>query len=395
MDVVSPFPALVVLVVACLSVFLLAGPLRIAPHGRNRVSTIDGLRGYLGLGVYLHHSVIWYFYLSSGTWAGPPSRFYSHLGQMSVALFFMITSFLFYSKILDSRPIDWTRLYVSRLLRLGPLYLVAVSGMLVLVGLHTGWQLRVPVTELLASIGRWLLFLKPDVNQVHDTYLLLAGVTWTLPYEWAFYFALPLIALASRRRVPVAALLVAALVPVCILGAGLRLHFFGPFLGGIIAAVLVRLSWFRWLAVSRACSLVVLACPVFVVTHYSTAYYWVPLVVLSLAFSLIAAGNSVFGLLTTRVSRAMGEITYSIYLLHGLLLHVLWRVLLGGDGAAQPSPLGFWLVIILATPVLMGLSMLSFKVIEEPAMRQVGRATDLLTGAGRLFRGLSPGRLGG
>ena len=55
----------------------------------NRVSAIDGLRGYLGFAVFLHHGAIWFYYLRSGEWALPPSWLYTHLGQSGVALFFM------------------------------------------------------------------------------------------------------------------------------------------------------------------------------------------------------------------------------------------------------------------------------------------------------------------
>ena len=85
--------------------------------------------GVMALAVFVSHSSIWYFYLRTGTWDVPPSNVYTQLGQGSVTLFFMITGFLFWSKLLDGRqqPIDWSRLYLSRALRLGPLYLVAVA----------------------------------------------------------------------------------------------------------------------------------------------------------------------------------------------------------------------------------------------------------------------------
>ncbi|EOA3368125.1 acyltransferase family protein [Pseudomonas aeruginosa] len=81
----------------------------------SRFVTIDGLRGYLAFFVFLHHSSIWYYYLKDGLWQLPPSRLYAHFGQTSVALFFMVTGFLFAHKLLHSRgtPIRWLDVYAS------------------------------------------------------------------------------------------------------------------------------------------------------------------------------------------------------------------------------------------------------------------------------------------
>ncbi|TDR27720.1 acyltransferase family protein [Hydromonas duriensis] len=88
---------------------------------------IDGLRGFLALGVFFHHSLINYNYIATGVWTTPNSRFYTMLGQLSVGLFFAITAFLFWSKVLDSRDgINWKTLYVSRVRRIMPMYLVSV-----------------------------------------------------------------------------------------------------------------------------------------------------------------------------------------------------------------------------------------------------------------------------
>jgi hypothetical protein len=52
----------------------------------------------------------------------------THLGQMSVALFFMITAFLFWGRVLDrGKTIDRTEFIVSRLYRLYPVYLLMVA----------------------------------------------------------------------------------------------------------------------------------------------------------------------------------------------------------------------------------------------------------------------------
>ena len=90
--------------------------------GGMRTETLDGLRGFLALSVFVHHLVITHRYLQSGTWDYPPSAFYTLLGQVGFGVFFMITGFLFWGKLLDARgrP-DWWTLYLGRVFRIGPI----------------------------------------------------------------------------------------------------------------------------------------------------------------------------------------------------------------------------------------------------------------------------------
>lgn len=379
MDATSPIPALASFIVAYISVFFLAKVFCIGPQD-GRVSTIDGLRGYLGFGVYVHHAMIWFFYLQSGTWAVPPSNLYTHLGQTSVVTFFMVTGFLFYSKILSHHSVDWTRLFISRLLRLVPLYLFVIVALFLVVCILSDWALRVPGDELLGDLLAWILFLQSDINGLDNTSIILAKVTWTLPYEWAFYLGLPLIALFSGRHPPMATLVLGIIGVLYIYRLGLNLRIFAPFLGGMLAATLAKLPHFRRLAAHWLSSLFIIVCVGLVMTLCKTAYSVLALVALTAAFSLIAAGNSIFGVLTTRVSRSLGEITYSIYLLHGLMLFVLFRFGIGFDAAAALSASQFWAVIILMTPVLILISMVTFTLVEAPAIQSTNAVTARIKG---------------
>ena len=58
-----------------------------------RFATINGLRGYLALFVMLHHACMWFVLVQTGKWDVPRPNLYGPLGQASVLMFFMITSF--------------------------------------------------------------------------------------------------------------------------------------------------------------------------------------------------------------------------------------------------------------------------------------------------------------
>lgn len=369
----SVFSLLMCTLTALLTAALLARRQSV-PAGPGRHTSIDGLRGYLALFVFLHHGCVWYFYARTGRWELPPSRLYVHLGQSSVALFFMITGFLFFTKLLNARgrSIDWLALYIGRLCRLVPLYFLVIGLMLAVVLVLSGGHLRESPWSLFKTTVHWLLFTifsARDMNQVVDTWMIVAGVVWSLVYEWAFYLLLPLLALPFRIAVPPAYLLfgAAGVAMVFMLPLDLdRMSFFG---GGIVAAVLARWPALRSFAARPAASCLVLLCVGATLLWTDSAFNPLALALLSLAFVLIAAGASLFGLLHSAASRLLGETTYSIYLLHGLLLFVVFQFGFTLTRAAALSELQHALLLAALAPVLVLLSWFAFIGIEQPGLR--------------------------
>ena len=337
-----------------------------------RSSTIDGLRGFLAFGVFVHHAAIWYVFLKTGSWVVPESRLYSQLGQATVTLFFMITGFLFYSKVLESRekPIDWLRLYVSRCLRILPLYVAILifAALLIVLIRYSGW-----VSPMVAP---W--------NQKSLVGLITAGVTWTLGYEWKFYYSLPLLAL-TVGRVPWR-WLVFSLLMLAISGITKALDIHAcAFVGGIAAALLGQVAAWRRFARSAwgsAGALLTLACAV---AGFDTADVVAPLVLMAMSFALIANGAGMWGLLETELPRIFGEMTYSIYLLHGPLLFIAFHFVLGFDQGANLNPMQHWSVIALLVPIVLAVSAFSYINLEAPCMRKVSNCQAYLNKFGSLI----------
>lgn len=374
MNPTNPLPALACLVAAIATAFLLMRRFG-APPTHDRFASIDGLRGYLAFFVFLHHSCIWYFFLHTGKWVVPPSALYTHFGQSSVALFFMITGFLFFSKLIDgrTRKIDWLHLYVSRLLRLVPLYLFAMLLLFVVVAVLSKGVLVDPPALLIKGAVKWIAFDIPGgstLNGVADTRHILAGVTWSLPYEWYFYFSLPLLAFLVGVRSPIAA------IGVCIVGAvalkiwPIDFSLFKPFLGGILAAFAVRFEAIRTFAQKPVASVLVVACVTATVFGFETVYSDKALILLTIAFALIASGASLFGALTWSVSRFLGEQAYSLYLLHGIVLFTTFKFVVGLEPARAYSSFLYWSIIAGLTPILITFSCLTFRFIEQRCMNQ-------------------------
>ena len=362
----------VVLTAIAVGLCFLLGSLRGTNQAAGKYRTIDGLRGYLALFVFLHHSAISYFYATTGVWQLPPSNLAIHLGQASVSLFFMITAFLFYGKLIDGagRSMDWGRFFVGRILRLMPLYALVIAVVLVLTLIESRGMLMDSPRHVLVAIIDWFSFTiiaEPPINGV-GVQQFIAGVNWSLPYEWYFYFSLPLLALTCRIRVTWPYLLASLIVLVWMTQSRALPFYVAVFACGIAAAWAVRSSALTTFARSSTGSVAVVACIISVVVFFDSAYGFLPLILLAVAFALIASGADLFGLLLIKPSHVLGEIAYSIYLLHGMILFVGLKYVVGHDAVREMSPLQYWSVVCVLMGVLLVLSTITFGTIEARSM---------------------------
>jgi len=381
MSILSVFYAIIALIIALATTKIVSVimPSKLCPV---KFTSIDGLRGYLAFFVFLHHSAIWYFYLHFDIWSAPPSNLYNHFGQSSVALFFMITGLLFFSMLIDrkSKSFDWLRLFVSRVLRLTPLYFAAMIAMLVIIMILSDFALHKPILRVFAEVVAWFMFAipgMPNVNGVNDTWRITAGVTWSLMYEWLFYLSLPLIGLVLfRLKSSVLTLVFTGLVVLTIVlfKEPLLIHVFS-FSGGIISAFLVRNEKFNRFATRRIVSVFALLCLISAVYFFPEANSFIPMSLISIAFIAIASGNSLFGILNLPISRIFGKMAYSIYLLHGIVLFVTFRFVVGYSQAAISSATEHWLVIFGSIIPLILICYLAHIFIELPGMSFTNQLT--------------------
>jgi peptidoglycan/LPS O-acetylase OafA/YrhL len=342
----------------------------------NRFHAIDGLRGYLALGVLLHHFVINQQFYRTGSWELTPSRLNTFLGRGSVAFFFMITAFLFWRRAIEGDGrIDTLKLYVSRFRRLVPMYLVS-AGLLIVTALAlTHFRLSTGLVDLVSQITSWLLFTipgLPDINGLKQTSLI-NTVFWSLVYEWRFYLILPFAAaIAAVSRAWVVAL-----------GAGLCIALFSPtqiewfFVGGCVAAHFVRLKTVRDLSAGPIGSVVALACIVVTALYQPITYSPLGAALLFVPFLIFAAGNSLFGLLTCRPARLLGLLSYGLYLLHNWVLYLVSRMVNHYTAVAGLSPAHYWALAVPVVLVTVGLSALTYRFVEYPWIGGAGKENPL------------------
>jgi peptidoglycan/LPS O-acetylase OafA/YrhL len=154
--------------------------------------------------VFFHHAAIYHGLFLIHSWDHPPSRFYTYLGPIGVSMFFMVSGYLFWKPLVRARSKpDWLQFFVARVFRIGPLYVVAVSVALTIAFVKSGLVVHVPYPRLAYELARWILSLGSagagSFNGLDEPDVLL-GVTWTIQWEWCFYFSLPLLAIAARKK---------------------------------------------------------------------------------------------------------------------------------------------------------------------------------------------------
>jgi peptidoglycan/LPS O-acetylase OafA/YrhL len=351
-------------------------------HTENdRTTTIDGLRGFLAIGVFFHHALIYHNFLEDGHWSLPPSTFYTQLGQGSVTLFFMITGYLFWGKIVASdRRMNWVGLYIGRVFRIGPMYFLSMIFMLLIIFWSARFALIDPWTTVMRQIAPLsaLGWFTPGgrINGYEQPWVLIAGVTWTLQYEWKFYlFVLPISALIAKMfRAPLVLPLVGLLYFLA------RQHWYPTlsnfgfaafFVGMTCAALRTR----AWIGIQRKRSdflaSLLLTALLILLSQQGSAYTLHVFPILAAIFLLVSAGASLFGLLLTRAARRLGEISYGIYILQGLALFSI----LGQPWVKQQilsSPLAYWCCIVMAGLILISVAMLAHIALEKPGI-ELGR----------------------
>ncbi len=336
-----------------------------------RELTLDGVRGLAALMVAVHHAAIYRIGLDTGIWEDTHSLFPQLFGPAGVILFFMLTGYLFWGKarIANGWMNPW-RLWRGRIYRIAPLYLFCLAWIVLAATIDQGasWLSPAHWQSLLRllGLGAWSWH---AIGHVYPGEYI-ANVVWTLWYEWRFYLLLPFIAwLALDKKIFHIRLALLALI-----AAGLYFDLKQSaalyFILGMLCSELLSYQSLRVLLqppiVAGMALLTTLAL-------YGLMRKQIPNVGPSdcLAFACFplflaaAAGNTFFGGLVHPAIRCLAIVSFSLYLLHGIVLSFVGF----GFRHAQLnhlSPLAFWLVFIPVMMITTCLCMATYRWIEQP-----------------------------
>lgn len=374
-----------------------------------RIYSLDGLRGVAALSVLVHHSIIVPYPQMRAIYSaehpiepvGSLLWWFTHtplhvpwLGAEAVFTFFILSGLVLTRPVLGARPFSWLSYYPKRLVRL---YL-PVWGSLALV---------VAVTLMVAAAGvptsqEWAdtnaAKFTPS-NLIRDAVVLMGltplnGVLWSLRWEILFSLLLPLyIIFAATKRVPWQAK-VAVVVLAVILSRTLlidhrlfgELFFYMPMfaLGAIMAAEFERMEELANRISSPGWAVLCGITALLLSAYWLTLAFTPPIVLLDVspAISFLRAGALVFiaafnpqarRFLGMRQVQWLGLISFSLYLIHAVLLEAVNAVLPAGS---EP------LVMVVGIPLSLAAATLFYRFIEKPSTDLAKRVQVGLPGKG-------------
>ncbi|WP_302848440.1 acyltransferase family protein [Kosakonia oryzae] len=296
---------------------------------------LDSIRFFLASSVMFSHSIYMYHHIRGPKWmtTTPILSFYAMIG---VAMFFSITGFLFWGKVSKDDNPNWISLFINRFFRIVPLIIINVICIVIVYSFYAWLSER--NTHISYDLIYWFDFLnntKKQFNGISSAWVATAGVYWTLVYEWGFYFSLPILWMLGRKNRSTAftiglIFLIIYLLP----GLVQQISFYvRPF--AFLHFVIGMLVWEvkNKIIISKKVADVLLLFSVGYILFfgyktgeavYDTSSYINFFIFLILL--LLSKGADLWGVLKFRIFVLLGEASYSIYIMHGVVIFTLLRI---------------------------------------------------------------------
>lgn len=339
--------------------------LRVLPHinsETSRIGYIDGLRGVAATLVVCAHS--WRISYSESferKWFYDSLNFDHRLGAIGVQLFFCITGYLFFTKLISNKNQQWDKFFIARFKRLAPAYFFAITILITITFLKSS---SFGINEVVSAIKLYAFgLLGTDLSVPGFNGTELFSVLWSLPYEWKFYFMMPVIAACMHARWTTILAVIAAALSILIVMYQDGGSFSALFASGALAAYLdkkiqLNSSWLRHVVLLFSFAMLVYT------TSIDLNNYGIERIsVASLFFISVIISKP--RILCNSSLRFMGEISYSVYLLH-IICYFAFASLFDIYLSTESIP-AYTFAFSIFTCVLCSLS---FKYIEYPFIKK-------------------------
>jgi peptidoglycan/LPS O-acetylase OafA/YrhL len=336
------------------------------PPTRHRINSIDGLRGILAFAVVVNHFDSTLYTVKFSKW-GTYHVFDGLLGEVAVSIFFMITGYLFWGKLLASNgKTNWRVLFVNRFFRIAPVYYAVLIPVLLIVIFSTGAHANVAPSSLFFSVFKWLFVGMQSMTDINGFQMMrVLGVIWTLRYEWIFYFSLIVTSYFIRKNIPLS---------FCIAGLvfGLiHLQYGHPekaaiplFFCGMLCATFKKMS-INVKSSAHLNSFIASLAVVLVFVFFNTATGVVQVLLLFIFFFFITnTDTQLFGLLSLTGAKRISHISYSLYLAHLSILYVFFNTPAVRNFSKQGDG-QFWSLTFVCTVIVIIVSSLCYYFIEK------------------------------
>lgn len=338
------------------------------PSTRQHLSPLDAFRGLAALWVGLYHGWQWTTPVFGTVSADLPFLTVGHYG---VQVFVILSGMLIYRSLRSVRTVEGLRAYFwRRLLRICPLYITASAALLVLFP---------PKPQ--AALAE--LFMLRTFGYPH----LMNPVAWSVYVEVLFYLVMPAFVLLAHKRPGLGASTVFLLLMLGERGGGRELALWKFFFFGVLCSELIdRLhgnpheTARRWggaaLFVLGNC-LVVLG--VVSALRGGLLGYSERELAVGIGMALTICGSvlepRLRALFSWRPLRVLGTVSYSVYLMHPLLLMVSFGLAFSPNGQEivsrgyAPELAGTLPLLLCYAPALVFYSCCTFLLVERPLLK--------------------------
>jgi peptidoglycan/LPS O-acetylase OafA/YrhL len=331
-------------------------------HSRQRLRGLDALRGIAAMSVVLFHFTIGY----EAQFGAYPSRpwFYAPNGHFGVELFFCISGFVILGTL--ERTSDLKRFAIARFARLYPAYIVCAT--LTLFAIALSHMYRPDLTSGAIGMNATMLAFLVGAPRIDWSY-------WTLTHEILFYAGAALLwfVVRPRRRLELPCLVWLGCSLIGHLASSVHQHHrFATFLSvyyanffvlGMMLYYLSQESRSR-LTIPTLCAALLMALfpPEFNKGQLPQPEYVLLIATFCTLILFVADERKKF--LDFRPLVFLGEISYSLYLVHQVIGYAI-------IGALLRAGMGTNAAILIAISFVIGLAFCIRTFVEKPAERWI------------------------
>ena len=287
----------------------------------------------------MRHFSVTINFINNGEWAYPTGHVIDeYIGFFAVSIFFMISAYLFWGRCSNDGT-NWIKVLIGRLFRIGPMFIVSSLmcwAVAYKFGLNKSFD-TLAVKDVFHWFDLGLTNTKPDVFGFKYSYLINSGVMWTLPWEWMLYLSLPFFSLVANKKNSVSVVLAVLFIDFYFFKNidKLSASLVAMFVMGALSYEIKKIVRFNFneKVLSLASVLLFIVCA-FVfknggqISLESSLLY-------ACFFLTICLGANPLGLLRINGAVRLGEISFSLYLIHGIVWYVFGRVMLKFDMAGH------------------------------------------------------------
>ncbi len=300
---------------------------------------INGLRAILASVVMYSHVYKELYIYEGKQWFYTQNEYFDYYGwgnqalnagKIGVAIFFMISGYLFYS-LLNKAKLGKLYFLKQRVKRIFPLYFFVITFCF-LFNIYSLPNLN--ILDGVMEYLKWLLFFGDD--SILKFMGMTSGVEWTLKLEILMYLTIPILFYIFHNVQNKALKHIAIVLSIlCVFLLGYILRTYLKFyidpraaLSFYVGYITLEIKNEKIINFIKSKYFALMSVLFFISAFFVTAnnfYYLYLIFACSFVFIAAAKGNDIFGLLMNDQIQKLGEISYSIYLTHGVVLFFLLR----------------------------------------------------------------------